>query len=477
MTFTTPAFLAFFLIVYALYWAFSRKAQNLLILLSSLFFYGWWDWRFLFVLLFNAGIDFGVALALMRVDNGRRRGALLGISLFTNLAVLGFFKYCNFFIDSFARVLTTVGMQPHIGTLNVILPIGISFYTFQALSYTIDVYRRRLPAVTDPIAYFSFITFFPHMVAGPIQQAKHLLVQFERERHFRWNDAVDGARQMLWGFFKKMVIADNLALLVTPAYADPSAATGWELLRATYCFAFQIYCDFSGYTDIAIGCARMFDLHMTRNFAYPYFARSIPEFWRRWHITLSTWFREYLYIPLGGNRVGRWRRQFNVVVVFAVSGFWHGANWTFVIWGLLHGLYFLGYEVIVGEGSRPNDGTPGGDRMVPRFRDLAAMVLTFHLTCLAWIFFRANSLGDAVLVLRKIGGSLTFERFVNPGGKIAVVLIGVLLAIEWVGRRYSHPLHLDHWRRPARWAAYYSLVLAILFFANVDYIPFIYFQF
>lgn len=477
MTFTTPTFLIFFAFVYSLYWALGRKGQNLLILVSSLIFYGWWDWRFLFVLLFNAGIDFAVALALMRTESPRGRKQLLGVSLLTNLGVLCFFKYCNFFIDSFTNAATMLGLPVHSFTLGVILPIGISFYTFQALSYTIDVYRRRLPAITDAVAYFSFITFFPHMVAGPIQQAKHLLVQFEHERHFRWGESVDGARQMLWGFFKKMVIADNLAPVVAYPYTNPTSATGWELLLATYCFAFQIYCDFSGYTDIAIGCARMFDLHMTRNFAYPYFARTIPEFWRRWHITLSTWFREYLYIPLGGNRVGPWRRQFNVVIVFAVSGFWHGANWTFIIWGLLHASYFLAYQVVLGDGAADGQGPVGGEGRLPSLRSLAAMVLTFHLTCLGWIFFRANSLGDALLVVHKIGASLLSGRFVNPGGKSAVLLIGMLLAIEWLGRRSSHPLHLDPWPWPARWAAYYVLVASILLFANVNYIPFIYFQF
>ena len=320
MTFTTPAFVLFLVVVWTLYWNLKRKSQNWLILLASLFFYACWDWRFLGLLFFNAGVDYIAAIFIERASTQAAKKRWLLVSLISNLGVLGFFKYFNFFTASFSAAFSEFGLQSNPVLLHVILPLGISFYTFQALSYTIDVYRKRIRAIHDPVAYFSFICFFPHMVAGPIQQAKHLLVQFERDRKFDTAFVTDGARQMLWGFFKKMVIADNLAPIVNAAYADPHAVSGWQLLWAMYCFSWQIYCDFSGYTDIAIGCARLFGFNMTRNFAYPYFSQSVPEFWRRWHITLSNWFRDYLYAPLRGKHDSALRDKLNILIVFLASG-------------------------------------------------------------------------------------------------------------------------------------------------------------
>jgi alginate O-acetyltransferase complex protein AlgI len=474
MSFTTPAFLIFFAIVYWLYWRLSMRGQNWLIFAASIFFYGWWDWRFLSLLFFTATVDYWVALRLMKTEKSTSRKRLLALSLASNLGVLGFFKYYNFFVGSFREGIKTLGIETNPPLLEVILPLGISFYTFQALSYTIDVYRRELPAVRNYVQYMCFITFFPHMVAGPIQRATHFLVQFSKERRFDWNESVDGCRQMLWGFFKKMVVADTLARYVAAAYGDPAAATGSDLLWATYFFAFQIYCDFSGYTDIAIGCAKTFDFQLSRNFAYPYFATSIPDFWLRWHIALSNWFRRYLYIPLGGNRVSKARWYLNILVVFLVSGLWHGANWTFLIWGLLHGLFFLGYLIFAKDaaGSHNLDFAP-----MPFRSRLWRMLLTFHLVCFAWIFFRAESLTDALLVINKIGGALLTLKVTAPESARGVVLIALLLAMEWLSKNRAHAFSGLPIPAPARWALYYAVVICIIFATPLAHVPFIYFQF
>jgi alginate O-acetyltransferase complex protein AlgI len=474
MTFTTPTFLIFLVATFSLYWVLGRRQQNILILAASLVFYGWWDWRFLGLLLLSAGIDFEVARRLMRTDTLARRRALLLVSLASNLGILAFFKYANFFISSFQDAATALGFHPDPFTLRIILPLGISFYTFQALSYTIDVYRKQLPAVDDPVQYFCFITFFPHMVAGPIQRAVHLLGQFGRDRAFDAAQASDGSRQMLWGFYKKMVVADNLAPLVSASYQNIGTASGSELLWATYAFAFQIYCDFSGYTDIAIGCAKLFGFNLTRNFAYPYFARSIDEFWRRWHISLSTWFREYVYIPLGGNRVGHRRQQANVAIVFLLSGFWHGANWTFVVWGLLHGIYYLGTPLIDRWGSRQRG---LDDQAEWRLADLIRIALTFQLVCIAWVFFRADSFSDAGTILTKIGHALVRGQIERPPSFAPFGWVLLLLAVEWHRRGRSHALEIVPQGRTARWAIYYAIVVVILLHAQLAHTPFIYFQF
>jgi D-alanyl-lipoteichoic acid acyltransferase DltB (MBOAT superfamily) len=426
----------------------------------------------------------------MACKETRRRRFWLGLSLVSNLTVLGFFKYFNFFAASFSEFSSALGWQASPVTLQIILPVGISFFTFQALSYVIDVYRRDLPAVRDPIEYFAFIAFFPHMVAGPIQQAKHFLVQFHRDRQFNWEQSSDGARQMLWGFFKKMVIADNLAIFVNNTYGNIEQASGWMLFWATYAFAIQIYCDFSGYTDIAIGCARLFDLHMTRNFAYPYLSRSIPEFWRRWHISLSNWFRDYVYIPLGGNRVSPLRHKANIVIVFLLSGLWHGANWTFIIWGFLHGLFFLLPWKKGAERSAPADSAHSASAdyassvalptLAPAsWRDLPMIFLTFNLTCLLWVFFRAPDVTQALAVLQKIGIAMVSQPLGFSGERRVALCLIVLLAVEWfsLSHHRAHPLQIPHWPRPWRWAAYYVLALLIWVRFPLSYEPFIYFQF
>jgi alginate O-acetyltransferase complex protein AlgI len=467
MSFTSPVYLLFFVIVWLLYWQLDRRRQNILIVVASFIFYGWWDWRFLTLLITTTGIDYAAALMMGREREQSRRRKWLLVSLLSNLGALGFFKYYNFFSTQLAYLLTTFGLKTDPILLRVILPLGISFYTFQALSYTIDVYRGRLEPVRDAVQYFCFISFFPHLVAGPINFAKDLLQQFERERFFDRNEAADGARQMLLGYFKKMVVADNVAPIVNAAYGNIAHATGWQLLIATYGFALQIYCDFSGYTDIAIGSAKLFNLHLMRNFDTPYFAQSIPDFWRRWHISLTTWFREYVYISLGGNRAGQARQALNIVIVFLLSGLWHGANWTFIVWGALHGFFYLCFWFFLAP--KPDGGVAGW------FIRSLRILLTFHLVCFAWIFFRAPSVSDAWLVITKI-----LNIFVAPsthGLPIKILLLGTAVCVfEWISH-HTRWLILTKWPPFARWTFYYAVVLIVITYANLHYTPFIYFDF
>jgi len=475
MTFASPEFVAFLTIVLAAYWGLARRGQNYLLVAASAVFYGWWDWRFLPLLYATAGVDFLAALKIEASTGPTARRAWLAASLAANLGALVIFKYFDFFVTSADAALRLAGLTTSLPLLHVILPLGISFYTFQALSYTIDVYRDRLAAVRDPVQYFGFITFFPQLVAGPIERATHLLGQFRDDRHFDASGAADGLRQMLWGFFKKLVVADNLAPIVNAAYNDVGGAGGWTMIWATYAFAFQIYCDFSGYTDIALGCARLMGFRLMRNFAYPYFSQDIREFWRRWHISLSTWFRDYLYIPLGGSRGGAWTTSRNLMAVFLVSGLWHGANWTFIIWGALHGLLFLVWPGRATGPARSPDEPPGGSAWLPDAGAALRMLVTFHAVLFSWIFFRANDVTDALTVIAKIGGA-PWEAIVLPPRSMTVA-IGILLVAEWLGRGRPHALHVEGWSRPLRWAAYYALVAAIMLRAPLDYTPFIYFQF
>jgi D-alanyl-lipoteichoic acid acyltransferase DltB (MBOAT superfamily) len=473
VTFTTPTFLVFLVLVYLPYWRLGLRAQNLLLLAASLVFYGWWDWRFLGLLLGTATVDYLAALGMSRTRGPGARRALLLASLAANLGALGFFKYYGFFAASLRDLLSAVGWPVHPWELELVLPVGISFYTFQALSYTIDVYRGRLAAIEDPLPYFCYISFFPQLVAGPIERAQHLLPQFQGDRRFDLDASRDGLRRMLWGFFKKMVVADNLAPLVAEAYGAGSPASGWALAWATLAFAFQIYCDFSGYTDIAIGCARLFGFELMRNFDYPYFSRSIPEFWRRWHISLATWFRDYLYVPLGGSRVAPWRWRLNVLAVFGVSGFWHGANWTFVAWGLLHGLYYVLARPRPGAppGRAPATGLPGA------WAGSARVALTFSQVTIAWVFFRADSLSHALDMLGRMAVAFATSAPEPPLRTLPFLWVALLCAVEWLQQRRRHGFDLGHLALPLRWTAYYAVVAAILLFASVDYTPFIYFQF
>jgi D-alanyl-lipoteichoic acid acyltransferase DltB (MBOAT superfamily) len=482
MLFNSIEFAFFLPLVFIGYWFIFRKpiwAQNLFLLAASYFFYGWWDWRFLSLIAFSSLVDFWVGLRLARVRRKESRKLLLATSILVNIGFLGFFKYFNFFADNFSEAFTLLGRPLEVSRLNVILPVGISFYTFQTLSYTIDIYRRKLEPTRDPIAFFAYVSFFPQLVAGPIERASNLLPQFFHIRKFDYGQAVDGLRQILWGLFKKVVIADNCAFIVDQVYGNPAEFSGSAMLLATVFFAFQIYGDFSGYSDIAIGTARLFGFRLMQNFAYPYFSRDIAEFWRRWHISLSTWFRDYLYIPLGGSRGSRLEQVRNVFLIFLVSGFWHGANWTFIVWGALHACFFLPLLMI--NRNRKHLDIVASDRIIPSGRAMGSMLATFALVTLAWVFFRAENVEQAFFMLSEIGSSSLFTLPDFRGKKIALFLtLGILfmLLVEWTARKEQHALaNLGiAWSRPARWAFYYALVGSILFLGGREQ-EFIYFQF
>ena len=483
MTFTTLTFGIFLVITFGVYWWLrSWQAQNRFLLVASYFFYGWWDWRFCGLMLLSSVADYGFALALDRTDPWRRRKLVVAASCVFNLTLLGFFKYFNFFAESARELAQAMHWHMDMVTLQVILPVGISFYTFQSMSYIIDVYRKEIAPTRSLLDYMAYVALFPQLVAGPIQRAHHLLPQVLAPRQFNYHDAVDGLRLMLWGCFKKMAIADNLAVFVDQAYGDPRVFTGADLAFATLAFAFQIYCDFSGYSDIAVGTATLFGFNLRRNFAFPYFSQSVPEFWRRWHISLSTWFRDYLYLPLGGSRVSTARHAFNLLVTFVVSGLWHGAAWNFIIWGGLNGLAMLPTLVVKPKAHIKAVELPGGTGWLPAPRSLGRMVWTFGFICLTWVFFRAKTLHDAILILSKMTLHL-FDHAANlqTDGNLTISgMIGLLLAFiaaEWFSRAHAHPLQMEKWPNPLRWSIYTALIWFILFVPPPQTGGFIYFQF
>lgn len=477
MLFNSIDFAVFLPIVFAGYWfAFkSIGARNLFLLAASYVFYGWWDPRFLGLIALSSAIDYAVALALGQEERAGRRKALLWLSIGANLGMLGAFKYYNFFAANVEHAFSVLGKPLALPHLDVVLPVGISFYTFQTMSYTIDVYRRQMRPERDAIAFLAYVSFFPQLVAGPIERAISLLPQFKVARAFDRSLAVDGLRQMLWGLFKKVVVADNCASFADVVFDAPGEHTGSTLLVGALLFTFQIYCDFSGYSDIAIGCARLFGFELMRNFAVPYFSRDIAEFWRRWHISLSTWFRDYVYIPLGGSRGSALSRVRNTMVIFILSGFWHGANWTFICWGTLNAAYFI--PLLIADRNRRNLDTVAAGSLLPNLREAWGMTTTFLLTVLAWVFFRAEDMDAAVT---HIGGILSPTLFtvpaVRPFDVFTIILF--LVAAEWASRTLRHPLELLNrvpWRS-ARWAVYYGLLAAIIAFGGKEQ-EFIYFQF
>ena len=482
MTFTTLTFLIFFVVVFALYWSLrNRMAQNVLLVITSYIFYGWWDWRFCGLMLAASLIDYFVGLGLEHWTDKRRRKWILTVGLCSNLGLLCYFKYFNFFVESLHAAAASIGWEFDRVTLNVVLPVGISFYTFQTMSYSIDIYRRNLKATTHLVEYLAYVSFFPQLVAGPIERATHLLPQFLKPRTFSGTQAVEGCRQALWGFFKKMVIADNLAPIVDAAFSNPSAYNGAELALAVVCFAFQIYCDFSAYSDIATGTARLFGFELMRNFAYPYFSQSAGEFWRRWHISLSTWFKDYVYFPLGGSRVATGRKVFNVMVTFVLSGLWHGASWNFIIWGALNGFGVLPEVLRSNDVRRTARDVPADNANVITFLRILG---TFAFVCAGWVFFRAATLADATLILQRMASFLFDPQ--RAGGLLSghdisdgrvFIAIGVLVILEWFKRRYVHPLVLPRWPRPARWIAYTVLLWTIVYLGTYGSSQFIYFQF
>jgi D-alanyl-lipoteichoic acid acyltransferase DltB (MBOAT superfamily) len=487
MTFTTLTFLIFLVVFFALYWGIrNRTWQNLLIVAASYIFYGWWDWRFCGLMLVASLLDYGVGLGLNHAKSPGHRKALLTLGLAGNLGMLGFFKYFNFFAESFREAAASLGWPVDIVTLKVVLPVGISFYTFQTMSYSIDIYRGKLRATTHLIEYLAYVSFFPQLVAGPIERATNLLPQFFRERIFNHDLAVDGCRQMLWGFFKKMVVADNLARAVDTMFNRPADFSGGELAVATLLFAAQIYCDFSAYSDIAIGLARLFGFELMRNFAHPYFSQSLGEFWRRWHISLTSWFKDYVYLPLGGAKVSPRRRAFNVMVTFLLSGIWHGASWHFVAWGALNGLAVLPETLSTRRGTLRATDIPGGEHLVPPLKVIGRMLMTFAIVCLGWIFFRANTIGDAWLIIQRIvKDALRLDTYylgvmrvqAEPAGNLVFIALAAVATVEWLQRRQPHSLRIPRCPRPVRWAIYFALAGAILCAGTYGTNQFIYFQF
>ncbi len=477
MLFNSIPFLIFLPIVFILYWGLFRrslKLQNIFLLISSYLFYGWWDYRFLALIAVSTSVDYFIGRFLQKTENETHRKLLLSLSLIFNLALLGFFKYYNFFIESWIDSWANLGVEMHLSSLNIILPVGISFYTFQTLSYTIDVYRRKIEPTSNIINFSVFVAFFPQLVAGPIERAKHLLPQFSQKRVFEEERAISGIHLILWGLFKKIVIADSCAIYVNSIFKDYENMNSASLLLGAFYFAFQIYGDFSGYSDIAIGTGRLFGFDLMRNFNYPYFSRNIAEFWRRWHISLSTWFRDYLYIPLGGSRGSKWQQIRNVFIIFLVSGFWHGANWTFVIWGGLHALFFL--PLLLGNQNRKHLNQVAENKLLPSLREFFQMLFTFGLTSFAWIFFRADSIGDALNFIKRIFTDLNFKLqylSIERYNVEMLLIIGIFVLLEWFHRNLEHPFI-----GRLKWVKI-SLIILMLLMLGVysDHQEFIYFQF
>ncbi|MFI5171223.1 MAG: MBOAT family O-acyltransferase [Chitinophagales bacterium] len=474
MVFNSPVFAVFLIIVFTLYWfVFNKnvKLQNLFIVIASYFFYGWWDWRFLSLLFISSIVDFSTAWYMNQTADQRKRKILLAISLITNLGMLGVFKYYDFFITSFTNAFATFGIQLNANTLNIILPVGISFYTFQTLSYTIEVFRKNLAPTKDFIAFSAFISFFPQLVAGPIERATRLLPQFYKPRIFNFRMASSGLQLMLWGFFKKIVIADNLSGYVDTVYNDPQNFHGIPVVISTICFAIQIYCDFSGYSDIAIGCARLFGFDLMKNFDAPYFSTSPKEFWRRWHISLSTWFRDYVYVPLGGNRSTFGRVQFNLMLTFLVSGLWHGANWTFLIWGGLHGAAVCLENIF------------DHRKIKLHLNKYVAGSLLFLFVCFVWIFFRASNIEEAWMLIGNIFHSSSmaeWQAMFNIKSKLQETWPSLILFIllEILIRKTKARNFFSNRSTTIRWACYYGIIIWILIFGALNNPPsFIYFQF
>lgn len=478
MLFNSIDFAIFLPLVFFVYWSIGKKqirVQNLLIVIASYVFYGWWDWRFLSLIIFSTLVDYSVGRMLEKQTISKVRKQLLWLSLLVNLGFLGFFKYYNFFLDNFREAFTFLGYEISTSSLNVILPVGISFYTFQTLSYTIDVYRRKLQPTKDIVSFAAFVSFFPQLVAGPIERATQLLPQFQSPRNFSYKVAKDGMRQILWGLFKKIVIADNCAKYANYIFENHESLNGSTLVLGAVFFAIQIYGDFSGYSDIAIGVSRLFGFNLMQNFAFPYFSRDMAEFWRRWHISLSTWFRDYVYIPLGGSRVSTPKVIRNIFIIFVVSGFWHGANWTFIAWGSLNALYFL--PLLFLKQNRKNLDVVAKYSWLPNFKETLQIFITFGLTVLAWIFFRAENMTHAIQFLNGVFSSSFFSIPQKKPIYLFVLLLFFIL-LEWIGRDQQYAIEKFALKKPIviRWGFYYVLIACMLIYGIEDQ-EFIYFQF
>lgn len=479
MLFNSLEFLVFLPIAFLLYWLVfkSLRWQNLFVVAASYLFYGWWDWRFLVLIAVTTFCSFASGIWLEKCEGHRvRQKWISAANILLNLVILCVFKYYDFFGENLAGLFRLFGMRLDWVTLDILLPVGISFYTFQALSYTIDVYQHKISPTHDVVAFFAFISFFPQLVAGPIERATNLLPQFLAPRTFDYEKSVDGMRQILWGLFKKMVVADNCAAAVNLIFDEYQILDGFNLFLGAVFFTFQIYGDFSGYSDIAIGTARLFGIQLMRNFNFPYFSRDIAEFWRRWHISLTTWFRDYIYIPLGGSRCGKWKVARNTLIIFLVSGFWHGANWTFICWGAFHALLFFPLFML-GKNRKYQDVVAKG-RLLPTVKEACQMVFTFLLAVIGWIIFRAETIRQAwdymICMVTK------FHICMPEYGKKALLYILILLTVEWLQREKQFGLQMElkgiFRYRTVRWGIYYILFIGSLVLAGRQE-EFIYFQF
>ena len=486
MLFNSIEFALFLPVVFLLYWfVFDRfigksnyqlTLQNAFVVLASYLFYGWWDWRFLLLIALTSFCSWGSGLLIVKAETKKKAMVWMWANIVLNIGILAMFKYYDFFVTEFAQLfnISTDGLL-----LKVILPVGISFYTFQALSYSIDVYRGKMEPTKDIIAFFAFISFFPQLVAGPIERATNLLPQFQKKREFDYDTAVDGLRQILWGLFKKIVVADNCAVYVDQVFSTYTEQSGSTLLLAAIFFTFQIYGDFSGYSDIAIGTAKLFGIRLMRNFNVPYFSRDIAEFWRRWHISLTTWFRDYVYIPLGGSRVSKAKIIRNTFVIFLVSGFWHGANWTFIAWGAYHALLFLPL-ILLGK-NRKYTNTVAEGRILPTLKETGQMILTFFLAVIGWIIFRAESIGQAWEYVCGVfcKSLLSKPELFSDKMVLVVIPLSVMLLVEWFQRGKGHGFDFGNSPRykVVRWCIYLSTALLIIALQQQKVSPFIYFQF
>lgn len=479
MLFNSTEFLIFCPLVFFLYWFVfkSLRWQNFFVVVASYIFYGWWNYRFLFLIALTTLCSFISGLLVEKYSRQKVKKLVTASNIVLNLAILCVYKYYNFFVESFQDLMQLFGLKLCPPIIHLLLPVGISFYTFQALSYTIDVYKNKIQPTHDIVAFFAFISFFPQLVAGPIERATNLLPQFLKPRRFDYAQAVDGMRQILWGFFKKVVVADNCAVFVNSIFSNYQSQDGMTLLFGGIYFTFQIYGDFSGYSDIAIGTARLFGINLMRNFAFPYFSRNIAEFWRRWHISLNTWFRDYIYFPLGGSRCSKAKVLRNTMVIFLVSGFWHGANWTFVTWGLYHALLFVPLFLL--GLNRKFTNVVAEDRVLPSLSECAMMLLTFVCVLVGWILFRSDTLTDFVCYMTHM---FTTFSIVKPSCRLYIlVFIAILMAVEWVNRRKQHGLQIDGTgclmrHRAVRWIIYAAILLIIVNFSGSQS-DFIYFQF
>lgn len=470
MLFNSFEFAIFLPIVFLLYWfVFNKsiKLQNFFLLIVGYIFYGWWDWRFLLLITFSTFFDFTIGLQLNKVRTHHQRKWLFATSCIVNIGLLAFFKYFNFFVDNFILAFQSIGYDIPKTTLNIILPVGISFYTFQSLSYTTDIYRKKMKATTDLLSFAAFISFFPQLVAGPIERAYNLLPQFQSKRLFNKETAVIGMRQILWGLFKKIVIADTLSIYVDQIFNSYFILPASTLLLGAIYFSVQIYCDFSGYSSIAIGTAKLFGFNLMQNFNYPYFSENISEFWRKWHISLTSWFRDYVYIPMGGSKKTLSKTIFNTLFVFTLSGLWHGANWTFIIWGLLNGLFIIPSLVL-----------KKNKKIITNvsFVSIINMITTFSFITFTWIFFRSSNVKEAFQYISNLFSKSLLTYPINHGMSITLPLITILFSVEWLRKSDIDLFKPQNIPMYIKWTIYTVMIIICLAFFKQNQ-TFIYFQF